>query len=63
MIVDEQHDLQRAKESLYILQRGLLQRGLFFLLHLCKISNFWQTVITSRTSLKGMIQEDKSSQP
>ena len=23
MIVDEQHDLQKAKESVYILQRGL----------------------------------------
>ena len=24
MIVDEQHDLQKAKESVYILERGLL---------------------------------------
>lgn len=26
MIVDEQHDLQKAKESVYILERGLLKK-------------------------------------
>jgi len=26
MIVDEQHDLQKVKESVYILERGLLKK-------------------------------------